>query len=1181
MANDIGIRIGAEGLSTYLSDLNRAQNAGSRFASTTQSGVNGIGESLRESSGLASRLAQSLNLVINPIEVIQLGARAIGGAFRSTIGAAADFQQQLVNVGALLQVDRNSEAFASLTAEAERLGRTTEFSATEAGQAMEFLARAGFDASETLAGTERTLALATIGQLELGRAADIATDTLSQFQIPVSQLGSVVDILAKTTVTANTNVEQLANALNYLGPTANALGVSLEESAAAIGILSSSGLKGSLATRALGTSLVNLTKPTAAAAAAMEQYNISAFEDGNFVGLAGLVKQLERSFEGLSDEARQAAIANIFGAEAVQEINILLAQGSDELERYTEELRKAGEGNGEFSANLQADLLQSFNGALKLLESAATGLAISIGDNLLPILTDMALFFADALNVVTDFTGSMDSLGNILIQNADILGIAAGALIAWNATAIQAAIQSIPALAASILASTKAFVAQAASSRIAIAAQALYITGSQLLRGSITAATAAQRVFNVVFAANPVALIGTLIASAAAAMFLFRKRTEETTQASGQLKETNDQLVDSITSEVTGLQKLFGPLRDENASREDKKKAIDAINKQYGPLLGNMLTEKSSAEDIAQAYRDVTKAIVLKQVAQEQEQKINQLISSAIQFEKDREAQQRRVNEQRQLGIDLAAEEGAVFGSNAYILQSLAAGQQETLDNTQQFLEQNVNQIEGYYSRLSENLINVFSNIDLGFLSADFKSIDGVVEGTESKVKSLGQALAELGVDLEALNRFNELSGLAEAIPLESIRSAAERAKEAMFDFGFAPTDALQDLEQMLSNINAALKIIDPSSAGFEQLARYAGILEARIARVNNELDRLSEGGPRQPIVFPIEADTTELENVTLSPPGLELRADLKIDIPNGGSLATLAEAAKVLGVDVGFLNDNFADTAELLGLMEGRAFKLGEALSGSTQKGLEFGIELRELWKEIGEQILTNFANMLPELGAQIGTILRDTIGKGSEAQQAAVADLENQIASLDAALADLPKDSESFKTIERQANSLRGQLNALESVSGRVGAAFADFARQVLAMVLSEGTRIAGIYLMQASLTLGPAGIPVFLAGAALAGLSGLIPKLLLPEDDNAGFNVSTPDFNSDGFGTGGVGGGGNFGGAAGFTTGELVQNSLNTIQAAGQPTAVNVVVQLDSEEISTALTVYSTIEQQLTGG
>lgn len=1063
MANpDIGIVIGASGLSAYLSDMNRATQAGRNFANSAQNSANVVDKEFADAAKSVSKLADETSGV--------------------------------------------SKSFGSLAKDLPGIGSVLEFIGNPIGGIIAGLGAAGLaigtfidDASrfeEVQIQFETLIGDAGRAEDALNELADFAATTPFQFE----------DLAAagRNLLAFGTTAEELTPTLRRLGDISAGIGAPLGEISEIYGKI-------------------------------RVQNTVYSEELNQLTG---------RGIPVIQELAKQFGVAEA-------EVKKLASTGKitfPDIERAFISLTSAG---GRF-AGLTQNLSASFTGQLSTFRDNIDGISRSIGQALLPAATA-------SLNILNNLIGGTSRYSDELRNEQTELNVLITRIDSYNV-------------------------------------------------GSEERATLIEEL------------------NRKYPDFLSNLDSENVTNGElrDRLKEVNEQYVNRII-----LQKEDEKIQDSLISLADRKREqIDAernlaselvrISKIYNVQLLEGVSLQEKARDALEKAQQVQKSLnvtnnPLTNVGQADVLKLtgligryNALIESTIEAEQDLSVyQDSRAELAKQLGIETEdltnATDASTDALNRFSIEPTTSlkALKEQLASVRDAIEL-IDPSSVEFKTLNDQATALERRIAeiQGKVSIDTKDASG-------RIKSLNEQLAELGVNLASLNNFNELTGLADAIPLASIQSSADRAKEAIISVALEPDTPLKTLKQQLSDIQSALQLIDPQSAGFEFLASQAALLEARVNRVNNELDRLSQGGPRQPIVFPIQLDTSalnsvqlqvdgveveatvnpnieELQNVTLTPPGLELRADLKIDIPNGGSLATLAEAAKVLGVDAGFLNDNFRDTQELLDTMDGTAFKLGETLSGSTEKALRFAVELRDVWAEIGQSILNNFTQQMQDLGAQIGDILVDTIGKGSAEQRAAVADLEAQIASLDKELENLPKDSESFRIIQKQADALRGQLGVLESATSRIGQAFGQFARQVLAMVLSEGTKILGVFLMESALLLGfPAGLPVLLAGAALAGLSGLVPKLILG-DDNQDINVATPDFNADGIGTGGGGlGGGNFGGAAGFTSGELVQNSLNTIQAAGQPTVVNVAVQLDGQDISTALTTWFEVEAALTGG
>ncbi|HPE48696.1 MAG TPA: phage tail tape measure protein, partial [Hyphomonas sp.] len=217
---------------------------------------------LRQSETQAKRAGNVISAEFRKTEVAAAAAqKRISGVGTSLIAMAAaaglgigqsvsilkDFGQAMSTVQAV--TGATEAQMVALTAQARLLGATTRFSATQAAEGMIFLARAGFSADQALGAIEGTLQLAQAGALDLGRAADIASNVLSGFNLPVSETARVVDVLAKAANSANTDVNQLGEAMKFAAPTAVALGLGLEETTAIIGKLSDAGIQGGLAGR--------------------------------------------------------------------------------------------------------------------------------------------------------------------------------------------------------------------------------------------------------------------------------------------------------------------------------------------------------------------------------------------------------------------------------------------------------------------------------------------------------------------------------------------------------------------------------------------------------------------------------------------------------------------------------------------------------------------------------------------------------------------------------------------------------------------------------------------------------------------------------------------------------------------------------------------------------------------
>ena len=173
------------------------------------------------------------------------GTAGLVSALSSAVEVGASFEQRMVTASAVMRATA-SEA-KSLTVIAREMGERTEFTATQAGDALTFLGMAGFNAAKSIKALPGTLDLATAAGVDLGRSADIATNALTAMQLPTEELSRVNDVFVGTFTRSNVSMEQLAESFKYAAPLANAMGYSIEELSGIIGMLGNAGIQGSMA----------------------------------------------------------------------------------------------------------------------------------------------------------------------------------------------------------------------------------------------------------------------------------------------------------------------------------------------------------------------------------------------------------------------------------------------------------------------------------------------------------------------------------------------------------------------------------------------------------------------------------------------------------------------------------------------------------------------------------------------------------------------------------------------------------------------------------------------------------------------------------------------------------------------------------------------------------------------
>ena len=324
---------------------------------------------------------------------------------------------------------RGTAGFAQLGKVARGVGATTEFSAAQAADGLDFLAKAGFSAVQSMALLPGVTDLATGSQSDFARASDIASDTLGAFGLMTSDTAQlttnfnrVMDRMAKTATTTNTDLEQMFEAVVKGGPDFAKAGQSMETFLALTGKLANSGKKASEAGTALRNIVIRLSKPTGEAADVIDSLGIKTQDSqGNFLDMIDILGQFEVATKGMGTAQRSAAITTVFGARAMTSVNILLGEGKTALKSYRTEL-EASDGAAKQMAETMRTSVQ--NRLLKL-QSTAIELGLKFFDVFGPkiesglgkvqgMLDGLNTNFKDTVATVTNIAGSLSTLGTAL-----------------------------------------------------------------------------------------------------------------------------------------------------------------------------------------------------------------------------------------------------------------------------------------------------------------------------------------------------------------------------------------------------------------------------------------------------------------------------------------------------------------------------------------------------------------------------------------------------------------------------------------------------------------------------------------------------------------------------------------------------------------------------------------------
>ncbi|MBQ2633199.1 MAG: phage tail tape measure protein [Oscillospiraceae bacterium] len=330
-------------------------------------------------------------LISNPITQ----AAAFAGISFGTADAVntfMDFESGMSQVSAVSgatgkDLDRLSE-------KAREMGKTTKFTSTEAAEAFNYMAMAGWKTDQMLGGIEGVMNLAAASGENLATVSDIMTDAMTAFGISaegstngVSNAAHFADVLAAAASNANTNVSMLGESFKYAAPVAGAMGYAAEDTAAALGLMANAGIKGSQGGTALRGMLTSLVSPSKNAAALMKQYGISLKDgEGNMKSLGQVMGDLRQNLGGL-DEATQTLVATeMFGQEAMSGVLAIVNASEGDYRKLTSAIE-----NADGAAKKMSDTMQdNLKGSLTRLQSAFSGVQETVGSKLAPYIRSLA-----------------------------------------------------------------------------------------------------------------------------------------------------------------------------------------------------------------------------------------------------------------------------------------------------------------------------------------------------------------------------------------------------------------------------------------------------------------------------------------------------------------------------------------------------------------------------------------------------------------------------------------------------------------------------------------------------------------------------------------------------------------------------------------------------------------------
>lgn len=333
-------------------------------------------------------------------------ASLVADGFRKAISAVKDFAQGTIEAGKAFEKSMSNVAALSgatndelelLRQTAKDYGSTTQFSASEAADALGYMALAGWDAKQSASALGGVLNLAAASGMDLASASDMVTDYMSAFNIEAKDSAYFADLLAYAQANANTTAQGLGEAFKNSAANMNAAGQDIETTVSLLAMMANQGLKGSEAGTALTAVMRDMTAKMKDGSITIGKTSVAVMDaNGNYRDMTDILSDVERATDGMGDAEKAAALKSTFTSDSIKGLNLILNAGVSNAADFEDALRKSS-GSAEDMADIMND---NFNGALTATKSKLEGVQIALYEKVQPALKSGLVAFNEFLDAL-------------------------------------------------------------------------------------------------------------------------------------------------------------------------------------------------------------------------------------------------------------------------------------------------------------------------------------------------------------------------------------------------------------------------------------------------------------------------------------------------------------------------------------------------------------------------------------------------------------------------------------------------------------------------------------------------------------------------------------------------------------------------------------------------------------
>lgn len=802
-------------INTYSQELSDCENGTGRFAEETDNlddSIQNAGDGFTVFKGILSDLISN---------VIQTGISKMKELASEVIEVGSSFEKSMSNVQALSGA--TEEELQLLSDTAKEFGSSTQFSATEAADALSYMALAGWDAKTSTEALGGVLDLAASSGMDLAEASDMVTDYMSAFGLEAEQSAYFADLLSYAQSNANTTAEGLGEAFKNCAANMNAAGQDVETTTALLSSMANQGLKGSEAGTALTAVMRDMTSKMEDGAIAIGETSVKVQDaQGNYRDLTDILKDVESAVDGMGDAEKSTALMATFTSDSIKGLNLMLNAGVDSAADFEEQLRNATGTAKDMSKTMNDNL----SGDITALNSKLEGIKITIYESMAPALRDAIAKISEVLDTV-DWEEKGEQIGELTVKAVEFFS-----KVLDNADGIKDVLTAVGSVLVTAFAVQKVLT-------FASTISSLYKT-FVTLKTATEAATTSQLLLNAAQAATPIGLVTAAVAGLAAGLIYLASKSKEAKTATETLTEYEQKEIDKIYELKDAYEEVS------NARNE----SISGINTEYG-YYQTLADELDSLVDangqVKDGYEDRVNFILTtlnEAVGTEME-----LVDGVIQnYQEEKQAIEELIETKKAQAILSASEDAytqAIQNQND-ALQGYMSAQGIYKQNLAELSD-----LESEYSKLinmttaeymSQNDLMVSSTTAAEMLANEQIALKNKIDGTKGAVVESKTAMKQAEETYSNYQTtIKNYEGLSAAIISGDSKKIATALTELQYNFKTTETANKSSLEQQVkdyeSNLEALKKAIEDGTPGVTQ--DMVDQAKSMVDAAKEELDKL------------------------------------------------------------------------------------------------------------------------------------------------------------------------------------------------------------------------------------------------------------------------------------------------------------------------------------------------------